>query len=91
MRAAIGFIASILLTASLAAQEEEHRAFIGITIGPSIPIGGGFADKAEIGYTDTFVNFGAQRGEHWGLPSRSPTASTCPTLAAQMTGGRSVR
>ncbi len=68
-----GVVALALVTSSLQAQTDERKAFIGITIGPSIPFGT-FANTtnepggggARTGYNDSFLNLGKQVGTHWG-------------------------
>jgi hypothetical protein len=74
-------VVPILLTVALIsgtpahAQSDDRKSYIGITIGPAIPIGA-FADlstthpragRAQLGYCDTFLNFGRRSGKHWGV------------------------
>jgi hypothetical protein len=65
----------LLLSADLAfAQHEDHRAFIGLGIGPSVPFGD-FADESLLndqagyatpGYTSTLVNFSYRFANRFG-------------------------
>jgi hypothetical protein len=71
----LAFVILPLLSASPAfAQYEEHRAFIGLGIGPSVPFGD-FADEsllnaeagfATAGYTSTLVNFSYRLAKRFG-------------------------
>lgn len=67
----------LLLTvpAFASAQREDRRGFIGIGIGPSLPVGA-FADatatnpdagRAFPGYTDTMLNVAYRKGQRWGV------------------------
>lgn len=66
----------LLVSASAAAaQREDRRGFIGIGIGPSLPVGA-FADasvtnpragRAFPGYTDTMLNVAYRKGRRWGI------------------------
>lgn len=64
-----------LLTVAAGAQQEDRRGFVGLGIGPSLPLGG-FRDdsptnlrggRARTGYTDTLVNLGYRFRERLGV------------------------
>ncbi len=72
-----GAFAFLLSGAALGAQnQQERKSYMGVfNIGPAIPFGG-FADKsktnpragrAKLGYHDSILNFGRQKGEHLGI------------------------
>ena len=65
----------VVFATAASAQRQERRGFIGIGIGPSVPVGT-FADASPVnpragratpGYTNTFVNIGYRRGERFGI------------------------
>jgi hypothetical protein len=71
----IGSVLAILFgTSSVSAQSDDRKAFIGLTIGPSIPFGA-FADKsnqpavghAKLGYNSSLLNLGRRFGKHFGV------------------------
>lgn len=64
-----------IITTNLFAQNNEKKGFIGISIGPAIPIGS-FANKslsdphagfAKTGYSDSFINFGYLFNKKFGI------------------------
>ena len=75
MKRNLVIILLILLSFNLYSQDSEKKGFIGITIGPSIPIGD-FADKSQdnsdAGFANTglninLINFGYRFGKNLGL------------------------
>ncbi|PKO95727.1 MAG: hypothetical protein CVU12_08680 [Bacteroidetes bacterium HGW-Bacteroidetes-7] len=75
MRKLIILLTLIMLSANLFAQSSDRKGFIGITIGPSIPIGD-FADNSlnndNAGYAKTglninLINFGYKFGQNFGI------------------------
>ncbi len=48
---------------NLFAQTNENKGFIGIALGPSIPLG----DFAKTGYSDHLINFGYRFGQNFGI------------------------
>ena len=75
-RAHLAFLAVVLFTAEPAgAQQDERRGFIGLGIGPSVPLGS-FGDesstnqqggRATTGYTDTLLNLGYRFRQSLGM------------------------
>jgi hypothetical protein len=75
-RACFAFLGVLLITVEpVDAQEDERRGFIGLGIGPSLPLGS-FGDqslsnpqggRAMTGYTDTLLNLGYRFGQSLGL------------------------
>jgi opacity protein-like surface antigen len=68
-------ISTLFTAAPALAQHEDHRVFIGLGIGPSVPFGD-FADKSLLnaeaghalaGYTSTLINFSYRHANRFGI------------------------
>lgn len=75
MRKFIVILSLVILSANLFAQSSNRKGFIGITLGPSIPIGD-FADNslsndnagfAKTGFNINVINFGYKFGQNFGI------------------------
>ena len=75
MKGSLLILALSLFAANLFAQTNENNCFIGIVMGPSIPLGD-FADNspanenadyAKTGYSDSFINFGYKIYKNFGV------------------------
>lgn len=75
MKKFIIILSLVVLSANLFAQSSDRKGFIGITLGPSIPIGD-FADNslsndnagfAKTGLNINLINFGYKFGQNFGI------------------------
>jgi hypothetical protein len=75
MKRLLIFISVSIIATNIIAQNIEKKGFIGISIGPAIPLGS-FASKsltdskagfAKTGYSDSFINFGYNFNKKFGI------------------------